>query len=445
MKFPTKDAFRFVPAGEIPPYDANNPLMRMVRETQRLQLAAERENYYHDSLQFLFPYRDLALYGPAQGPPEISDPVAQNIKTDFQKQNIADFRLADFHLARGFVSAGDWSGVFLKICYRHTPSTLLSQRSGGAPGASIKAWVRVGATVAPALIDLPLNPLTNCYETELWSFDGDNLAALLGPRGQDALRDKLIQAQPNLIKGSLADFEGDQIDKLRDGLNRQRQSWQLLEHSPDHCLHPVRPLPIEIAFNSPSANTWDSNDGKNYRIVFGMLLRGWRSFLGCGISGNPHGGIGFLEFRNLFSNYFFEQRRRDIFGENVVPELGRDLIPGNYDANTFGTNGRPPGQPVTAAKRENFFAVDYMDLHILQPECGIGIHRHRDNQEAFLMLAGHGLMLVGDWCEFPDRERAFELRTLGPGDIALCKTGQLHALYNATDEPCQLFMFGGYD
>jgi hypothetical protein len=25
--------------------------------------------------------------------------------------------------------------------------------------------------------------------------------------------------------------------------------------------------------------------------------------------------------------------------------------------------------------------MEYMDLHILKPECGIGIHRHRDNQE----------------------------------------------------------------
>jgi hypothetical protein len=34
-------------------------------------------------------------------------------------------------------------------------------------------------------------------------------------------------------------------------------------------------------------------------------------------------------------------------------------------------------------RHENSMAVDYMDLHILKPECGIGIHRHRDNQEIF--------------------------------------------------------------
>ena len=90
-------------------------------------------------------------------------------------------------------------------------------------------------------------------------------------------------------------------------------------------------------------------------------------------------------------------------------------------------------------------AVDYMDLHILQPDCGIGIHRHRDNQEAFFMIHGKGLMLVGDWAQFENRDRAFELRTMKPGDVTICKTGQLHALFNSMDEECLLFMFGGYD
>ena len=90
-------------------------------------------------------------------------------------------------------------------------------------------------------------------------------------------------------------------------------------------------------------------------------------------------------------------------------------------------------------------AVDYMDLHLLNSRCGIGIHRHRDNQEVFLLLEGSALMLVGDWCKFPNRERAFELRQMEAGDLTICKTGQLHALYNHTDEQIKLFMFGGYD
>lgn len=69
-------------------------------------------------------------------------------------------------------------------------------------------------------------------------------------------------------------------------------------------------------------------------------------------------------------------------------ELGRDLIPGNFDANTWQAADNPAGPKVTAPKRESFMAVDYMDLHILQPECAIGIHRHRDNREVFFMFGG---------------------------------------------------------
>jgi mannose-6-phosphate isomerase-like protein (cupin superfamily) len=81
----------------------------------------------------------------------------------------------------------------------------------------------------------------------------------------------------------------------------------------------------------------------------------------------------------------------------------------------------------------------------MRPQCGIGLHRHCDNQEAFLMLEGRGSMVVRDWCKLPQRERRFEIRTLRAGHFALLKGGNLHGLVNATDEPILLFMFGGYD
>jgi hypothetical protein len=90
-------------------------------------------------------------------------------------------------------------------------------------------------------------------------------------------------------------------------------------------------------------------------------------------------------------------------------------------------------------------AVDYMDLHILKPECGIGIHRHRDNQEIFFLLTATGIMVTGDRCQFPDRERCFEIRTMTAGSFSLLKPGNLHALFNVTDEEISLLMFGGYD
>jgi mannose-6-phosphate isomerase-like protein (cupin superfamily) len=202
-------------------------------------------------------------------------------------------------------------------------------------------------------------------------------------------------------------------------------------------MHPIRPLRIGLAFGSQDGTNWDSADGRNHWYEFTMSQRGWTSYLGIGESANPHGGVGSLEFRNLYSNYFgYEARRRTIFGPGTRSELGRDLEVWNFDAGAR----KPPQQ-----RRESFLAVDYMDLHILRPNAIIGLHRHRDNQEVFLVMEGKALMVVGDWAQHDGRGRAFEIRTLRPGDLALVKGGGLHALANSMDEDVLLFMFGGYD
>jgi mannose-6-phosphate isomerase-like protein (cupin superfamily) len=158
-----------------------------------------------------------------------------------------------------------------------------------------------------------------------------------------------------------------------------------------------------------------------------MIQRGWQNFLGVGTSANPHGGAGFLEYRNLMSNYGRYQG---------LHELGRTIEPWSFDA--FGSKA-------TGERREEFFSVDYMDLHIVKANCGIGLHRHRDNQEVFLLMEGRAWMVVGDWCVMPNRERCLEVRTLEAGHFAMLKGGNLHALINPTDVNLSLFMFGGYD
>jgi mannose-6-phosphate isomerase-like protein (cupin superfamily) len=103
------------------------------------------------------------------------------------------------------------------------------------------------------------------------------------------------------------------------------------------------------------------------------------------------------------------------------------------------------GKKADGERYENFFPVDYMDLHILKNNCGIGLHRHRDNQEVFFTVDGQGLMVVGDWCKLTQRERCFEVRTLRSGHFSMLKGRNLHGLYNSTDVDIFLFMFGGYD
>ncbi|MGE5568943.1 MAG: cupin domain-containing protein [Rhodospirillales bacterium] len=399
-----------------PDYNRGNSLVKLLGIMEKTGLAAERQSYLANSLQYLFPMRRLELYGPAGGDYQILDATRQDNKNDFQKQNVRDFELTDTHLVRGWAVAGNSIAPFLRASYRGGPDSVLSEMSGHRLGQRIKLWIRVnGAQVSSPLV-VPYNPLTDRYDIELWSSPVPDLRPLLDDKARDAMDRGELQVRNDLVQGALADFDR---GKLEDQYT--------IFVAPNNIMHPVLPLRIELAWADESERFWDSQNGNNYVYEFNMILRGWDAFLGVGTSPNPHGGVGFLEYRNLISNY------GRYAGRN---ELGRTPEFWNFDA--FGSkdhNGR----------RENFMAVDYMDLHILKANCGIGLHRHRDNQEVFFMLEGQGYMVVGDWVKFPNRERCFEIRTLPAGHFAMLKGGNLHGLMNPSDENISLFMFGGYD
>lgn len=410
------DSIFQVPPGSAPDYDSSNPLLKLLHLMENTRLAAAREVYMMEHAQYLFPYRQLQLYSPAPPNESVHNPENQDLKTDFQKQNVRDFFSADTVLVRGWVNAGAWTTPFLRISYRGGPDSVLSQATGHQLGGAIRLWARIGNAEMPEPVTVPYNEISDRYEIELWGYGGGDLRQVLDAKGQAALdRGELVQ-RPDLIKGSLQDF-------ARAGLDDR----YMVEVAPENAMHPILPLHVELAWTNADATVWDSNGGANYHFEFNMIVRGWENFLGVGNSPNPHGGTGTLEFRNLMSNYFRYAGR---------PELGRQLEPWNFNAH---------GSKDHANGYENFFAVDYMDLHILHPNSGIGLHRHRDNQEVFLLMKGRGLMVVGDWAKVPERERCFEIRTLRPGHFAMLKGGNLHALMNAMDEDMDLFMFGGYD
>ncbi len=405
-----------VEPGTTPDYNRGNPLLKLLNLLERAQLGAEREFYLRDQLQYLFPFESLESYGPQGGDANILDPTQQDNKTDFQKQNVRDFRSTDTFLIRGLVSVGDWTGPFLRISYRGGPDSKLSTAANQQLGEKIKLWIKVADVATSSLITVPYNPLSDRYEVEIWGYPGADLRSQLDDKGRNAFDRGELIVRTDLVHGSLSDFN-------REGLNDQ----YMVQVAPTNTMHPILPLHIELAWADFSEKIWDSLGGANYQYEFNMIVRGWDNFLGTGISPNPHGGIGFLEYRNLLSNYGRYSSKN---------ELGRQLNTWNFNA--FGTKNH-------GNSSENFFAVDYMDLHILKPNCGIGLHRHRDNQEIFLMMEGRGFMVIGDWCKMPERERCFEIRTLRSGHLAMLKGGNLHALMNSTDEDASLFMCGGYD
>ena len=409
-----------VPAGSTPDYAFGNPELKLLGLVERVRLAAGREAYLMSDAQYLFPIEYLELYGPAGADADILDPRLQDNKNDFQKQNVRDFYAGDTQLMRGLVAVGEgdsaWVGPFLRISYRGGVDSRLSEAANHALGSQIRLWLKVGSAVTSQYLAVPYNEESDRYEVELWGYPGSDLANRVDASARAALTRGELVARPDLIRGNASDFDR---EKLSD-----RFMWDV---APDNTMHPVRPLHLELAWSTDNGQIWDSRDGRNYQYEFNMLVRGWDNFLGVGVSPNPHGGVGFLEYRNLISNYF---------GYAALRELGRELESWNLNAYDTKTHSRP---------YESFFAVDYMDLHLLRANCGIGLHRHRDNQEVFLMLDGQAYMVVGDWAKMPARDRCLEVRTLRAGHLAMLKGGNLHGLMNPSDEDIFLFMFGGYD
>lgn len=399
-----------------PNYNKGNSLLKLLGLVETTRLAAARETYPADQLQYLLPFDFIELYGPRRPNQDVLQPELQDNKGDFQKQNLRNFLTTDTFLIRGWARVGEQSVPFLRLSYRGGPDSLLSQMTNHQLGAQIKLWIKVGNNATGDLVTVPYNELTDRYEVELWAFPDGNLRDQIDPQGRDAMDRGELIVRNDLIQGTGAVFE-----------RENRSSEYTVDIAPQHSMHPILPLHVEVAWANDAATVWDSKNGANYQYEFNMILRGWDSYLAVGTSPNPHGGVGFLEYRNLMSNYGRHGDRN---------ELGRQLNPWNFNA--FGNKGHGNGF-------EPFMAVDYMDLHIMKPECGIGLHRHRDNQEVFLMTEGRGFMVVGDWVKMPGRERCFEVRTLRAGHFAMLKGGQLHGLMNPSDDDLSLFMFGGYD
>jgi mannose-6-phosphate isomerase-like protein (cupin superfamily) len=283
-------------------------------------------------------------------------------------------------------------------------------------GDRIRLWTRIGSSTVSEPLTVPYNDRSGRYEIELWAYPGNDLRNQLDDKGQKAMDRGELVARPDLVHGSRDDFPREQLND-RD----------IIGVAPDSTMHPVRPLHVECAWADAQLKTWDSQGGANYQYEFNMVVRGWNSFERTGRSRSPHGGTGFLEYRNLLSNY------GRFAGSG---ELGRTIEPWMFDAFARKADG---------TRREEFFSIDYMDLHLLDPFCAIGLHRHRDNQEIFFLLDGRAVMVVGDWAKLPNRERSFEVRSLLPGHFAMLKGGNLHGLVNPTDGEVSLLMFGGYD
>jgi mannose-6-phosphate isomerase-like protein (cupin superfamily) len=71
--------------------------------------------------------------------------------------------------------------------------------------------------------------------------------------------------------------------------------------------------------------------------------------------------------------------------------------------------------------------INYVEL---EPGASIGVHRHGDNEEVYVVLSGSGIMIVND-----------ERQAVKTGDIILNKPGWEHGIENTSSTSLQLFVF----
>ena len=87
----------------------------------------------------------------------------------------------------------------------------------------------------------------------------------------------------------------------------------------------------------------------------------------------------------------------------------------------FGTSSRLSDSPTTGARQLTVIDVN------LDPGKGHNFHKHPDQEEVVLVVAGK----VEQWV---DREK----RILGPGDSAFIPADVVHASFNAGDQPAKI-------
>lgn len=75
-------------------------------------------------------------------------------------------------------------------------------------------------------------------------------------------------------------------------------------------------------------------------------------------------------------------------------------------------------------------ALKFIDYIEMESGSSIGVHRHGENEEVYVILSGSGVMAVND-----------ERQVVKAGDIILNKPGWAHGLENTGAGPLQVFVF----
>ena len=96
---------------------------------------------------------------------------------------------------------------------------------------------------------------------------------------------------------------------------------------------------------------------------------------------------------------------------------------------SHGGNGRLVYTEMLAEHGKKGPGLTFFADSILEPGTTIGEHEHNGNEEAYIILEGHGTMIVDG-----------EHHEAGPGDLIITRSGHSHGFINSTDSPMRMIV-----
>lgn len=107
-----------------------------------------------------------------------------------------------------------------------------------------------------------------------------------------------------------------------------------------------------------------------------------------------------------------------------------EVTPVNVDAVHEGT-GMLECHDMLMGHNKEGAGFKFVHDNILEPGATIGEHMHHDDEEMYIILSGHGIM-IEDGVQ----------HEINAGDLSLITSGHSHGLINSTDSPMHFLVIG---
>lgn len=371
-----------------PDYDNDNPIVTLTQTAKSVPLAGAPEQYYLDSLHYLFPLESFGI--PADDPSLATD------GRNSTKQALRRYQLGDYTLVKGLVNYGGGRRNFLNVSYRCDPN-------GDSFAGEVLLTLAVGNVERE--LSMGYDRETGCYQLEIWAVPPAAEPTLPGGL-RSLIPHKRLLLDDTALPGNPLDYVAERVEGTL---------WDIGDTNDIN--HPLRPAGLTLTFRDSNSRV----DGP-HKVAFKMVRRGYDAFHTRRWGNNPHGGTG--------------STRGTVFyvAENEEPDgILRSLEPGEPLAD---------GSPAAEAVTERFYTAKYMMLVEFGPSASIGIHRHTHYMDSFWVIHGSGMAVMADAVPIDGTEQTVELRRLRAFEGFIARPGQMHGMLRDSGEELEIFAFG---